>query len=185
MTGILLVCCLAADLSADFWGRTIPLKDDQGNLVALASDDHIVVEVKVTVPRGRPVRVTASQFRLRVNGEKAGLVADSPGMAAAAVQYPDWSQRPRVEGQAGPVIIGRPAPVPRFPGDNSRRAGPYQESGPPVSERLERAAWPEGEVHSATTGLLFFPWRGKVAKIKKLELAWEGPSGEQLSVKLR
>jgi hypothetical protein len=39
-------------------------------------------------------------------------------------------------------------------------------------------------VHNEKSGLLFFPWNGKVAKIKKLELEWSDGSSEA-RVKLR
>ena len=184
-----LLLWLAMDLSAEFWGRTIPLKDDQGNLLAVASDDHIVVEVKATAPRTQHPRLNTIQFKLRLNGST--LIPDTPGMAASAVKYPDWSQRPRLEAQTGPVILGRPQPTPRFPNDpNGRvppsRTGKPQEPKPDLSieERMQQAAWADGEISSERTGLLYFPWRGKVAKIKSLEIEWTDGE-EHKTVKLR
>ena len=46
-----------------------------------------------------------------------------------------------------------------------------------TDEVIQRAALPEGEVALPVSGCLFFPFHGKMKKIKKLELVYDGPLG--------
>ena len=187
MFTLMLAVQMAVEVGAEFWGRTVPLKTDQGQMKAVATESHLVVEVKVTAAKGRPVRVTQQQFRLRLNGAKFPLPADTPGMAAAAIQYPDWDKDRGVEATAGPVTVGRPRPQARFPDDPHTRnvQGPDGlAEGKSLQEAMTGAAWSDGDVVAERSGLLFFPWKGKVAKIRTLELLWQG-EGEERVVKLR
>jgi hypothetical protein len=129
--------------------------------------------------------ITTSAFVLRING-KEKLMAQTPGMVGAALKYPDWQYERGVRMAAGPVIIGRPAPVERFPGDNrpaqSRIPGPVPRaptdagSGAATAEPEDPAevvnltSLPEGPRRQPVSGYVFFPWQGKLTKIKTVEL---------------
>jgi hypothetical protein len=183
---LLLALTWSVDVTAEFWGRTVPVKNDAGEMKAVASESHLIVEATVKVEKGKPVKVNHQQFRLRVNGAKLAIAPDTAGMAAASIYYPDWERRQGVEVGAGPVIIGRPRPAPRFPGDTSARV-PYEgeDQGKSLADAMTRAALGEGEVFNERTGLLYFAWKGRVAKIKTLELVWVSEAGEERVVKLR
>jgi hypothetical protein len=92
-----------------------------------------------------------------------------------------------VEVGAGPVILGRPRGEPRFPGDPNTRYDPEAsgEKTRTLTEAMTSAAWQDGDVVTERSGLLYFPWKGRVAKIKSLELVWQAAGGEAQRVKLR
>ena len=184
MLTLLLMLQLATEVKGEFWGRTVPVKNDQGEMKAVASEHHLIVEVTVKATKGQPVRITAQQFHLRVNGAKLAIGPDTAGMAAAAIYFPDWHGRQGVEAQAGPVIVGRPQPRPRFPGDPSAPVHGAEDQGQSLAAAMTAAGLPEGEVMTERGGLLYFPWKGRVAKIKTLELLWDVDGGERV-VKLR
>ena len=97
--------------------HSIPV--ERGVLVA---SDYLVVEVAVFPLTLAGVTVSSGQFTLRVNGKKTPVYSQSTGMVAASIKYPDYERtRPRLVAEAGPVIIGAPRPVARFPGDPSSR----------------------------------------------------------------
>jgi hypothetical protein len=177
---------IAAELSGEFWGRTVPVKNEAGELKAVASESHLIVEVTVKAAKGKPERISPQQFQLKVNGAKLGLAPDTPGMAAAAIYYPNWDSRQGIEAQAGPVIIGRPQGRPRFPGDPNSTPPPEGEhQGKTLDAAMTAAALGDGEVFNERTGLLYFAWKGRVAKIKTLELVWTPAEGEARTIKLR
>lgn len=156
--------------------------------------EHIVVDVAVFPVSGEAVEVSAGQFKLRVNGKKL-LLPQAPGMAAAALKYPDWTQRPHFEiggatGNAG-VVLGRPRQVERFPGDQrpDHAPGPATQTvqstkDMPPEEIITYAALPEGPASGPVSGYVYFYYKGKTKKIKSLELIYD--TGERkVTLKLR
>ena len=158
-----------------------------------AAEDHLVVETACYPARSEKVVVSIQHFSLRVNG-KTALLAQTPGFVAASMKYPDWERKPSVVAGAGPVLIGRPQSVPRFPGDNRVPTTPMPnppktpnpadasgvdpepvESGP---ETVIATGLEEGEITKAIAGHLYFPFRGKTKSIKSLELIYHGPAGD-------
>jgi hypothetical protein len=89
------------------------------------ADKYLTVEVALYPPRGESLMVSTGNFSLRLNGKKQALVPQAPGFVAASLKYPDWQQERRLEGYGGignaGVIIGRPRPTERFPGDPTAR----------------------------------------------------------------
>jgi hypothetical protein len=163
------------------------------------TDDYLVVEVAL-YPGSGGMAVNAQEWTLRVNGRKEELLTQTPGIVAASLKYPDWSQRPRVVAGAGPVIIGEPAPVERFPGDNrpARTRVPGQiprvptqadtgveEEPVDMNDVIARAALPEGSFRGPVSGYLFFPWRGNPAKIKSVDLIYRPKSGTRATLRIR
>lgn len=171
-----LLLWLALDWKAEFCGHSVPHAG-----TSYFTADYLVVEVEVLPDKASPVRLGSSLFSLRLNGRKELLAAVAPAMVAASLKYGDWSQRPGVEAQAGPVIVGGPRQNPRFPGDqrpDNRRPAPPKtgtEREPPKTdaEAVVEAALPEGPTLGPTKGLLYFPYRGKMKSLKSIELIWE------------
>jgi hypothetical protein len=179
-----------ASLGAEYLGHS--LLTAKGAIVVR---DFLVVEVAL-YPKDPRMKIRMEQFRLRINGNKGTLSPQSLGMVIASLKYPDWSSHPTAEvgaslGDAS-VILGRPVPVERFPGDNR----PVEQRGPapprvpednsgvqkrapePVGDVINHLALPEGdEVHSPASGYLFFPFQAKLKSIKMLDLIYEGPLG--------
>ncbi len=157
------------------------------------TDDYLVVEVAIYPPSGTTYEVNAGRFSLRINGAKRTIPPQAPSFVAASLKYPDWEQRPRAIAQAGPVIIGAPPTVGRFPGDPTprqtrlpdppRAPEPENRSGverePPKTgeEVVVESALPGGPRGTPVAGNLYFAYKGKVEKIRKLELLHQGPEG--------
>lgn len=160
--------------------------------------DYVVVEVALYPGKRKQGRVTHGQFMLRVNMEKVPRLPQSPAMAAASVKYPDWSSGPRIMAGAGvgdaAVILGRPRPIERFPGDPrpqqdrlpqpprapqpEDRSGVEQEPPPSPEQVILNSALEEGDLQLPVRGCLYFPYRGNAKKIRTLELIYSGPFGE-------
>jgi len=176
-------------LAAEYMARSIPVPGG-----SLFTDEYLVVDVAFFGAKYDSLALSASNFTMRMNGKKTPILAQSPGVVAGSLKYGDWS-RPRLEAGAGlgnaGVVLGRPAPVERFPGDptvrhptipqvpaaNPSAPGVETEQAVPVEQQIERAAFQEGERKLPASGLLFFPYRGKPGSVKKLELEYEGPAG--------
>jgi hypothetical protein len=180
-------------IAAEYMVRTVL---SEGRSAVLR--DYLAIEVGFFPARDRSFVLSTGHFTLRVNGKKATLMAQTPGMVAASIKYEDWEVRPTVvatgsAGNAG-VILGRPQGAERFPGDRRptqdrlpptpRAPGQEDRSGidrePQVKpeEIVTRTALPEGETAKPVRGYLFFPFKGKNNSIKKLALVYSGPAGE-------
>jgi hypothetical protein len=150
---------------------------------------YLVVEVAVLPAKGQAVELGAGQFLLRINGKpKDVLQSEAPAFVAASLKYPDWegSRGLQTEVGLGPVTIGRPPTVGRFPGD-SREPQPRMPPGAPdqnpaglereenltAPEAVVDAALPEGRATGPVSGHLYFPYRGKVKSLKSLELIFQ------------
>ena len=144
-------------------------------------DDYLIVEIGVFP---RPIaHLDIQRFKLRING-KTLLLTQTPGIVAASLKYSDWTQRPTVQANVGmgdrDILIGRPPRTQRFPGDPTVRQPPPQvdnriegrpEQAPiDYTDLVQRAALPEGDFNKPIAGLLFFPYDGKLKKIKSVEL---------------
>jgi len=138
-------------------------------------DDHLLLEVGI-YPRGE-AKVDVRRFTLRINGKRL-LMTQIPGMVAASVKYPDWTNKPTLEASAGPIILGRPQSVGRFPGDRripeTRRDPVADDSLKPAAVDYEalikKSALPEGQFNKPVAGYLYFPFDGKLKSIKTVEL---------------
>lgn len=180
------------EIGAEYLTHSIPT--EKGFYFA---KEYLVVEVAVFAAGTDGVTTSASQFTLRVNG-KTVLQTVSPGMVAAALKYPDWEMRPNLTAQAGPVIVGAPPAVGRFPEDGRsgvpRSAPVPQPEDPsgvgkpadlPVEQAVARAALPEGPAEEQAIGCLFFRFEGKTKSIRKLELLYDpGQSGPKATIPL-
>lgn len=151
--------------------------------------DYLVVEVALFPAKGQNLLVSAGHFSLRVNGRKQALSPQAPEFVAASLKYPDQDRGLHPVAGLGPLVLGAPPPVERFPGDpNGRTAPPPRvptdnpsglDKEPPVTaeELAVRAALPEGEHLKPVSGFVYFPYRGKLSHIHSLELQFAGPAG--------
>lgn len=151
---------------------------------------YLVVDVGVFPSSGETVKVSNGQFRLRVNHGKFDLIADTPGTVAGSLKYPDWEQQRNLSAQAGPVIIGAPPNVGRFPGDGRDHppvSAPVPEEPDPsgqekqvpqtMDELINAAALPEWPSKKPLKGCVFFHFAGKMKSIHSLELLYDGGAG--------
>jgi hypothetical protein len=174
-------------LAAEYLVHSLPTQT--GTLIA---DDYLIVEVAFYGPPKSKLSLGAGNFVLRINTQKSTIQPDSAGTVAASLKYPDWNQRPGVtpSASAGPVVYGPPT-APHFPGDPTGRPtisspvpdqtdpnAPPKEAEMPIEFRVQASALEEGEHRTPTSGLIFFPYRGRTKSIKSLELIYEGPAGK-------
>jgi hypothetical protein len=182
---------------AEYMGRTLFAERQ-----SLFIEDYIVVEVAVFPVKDRSISVSNTHFTLRVNGSKGVLMAQAPGMVRASLIYPDWERDTELTvgaqaGNAG-VILGQPQQVPRFPGDDRpvKRHPPEPTRAPTMPKSPEPEIQPqdlpvelairEGAATGPVSGYVYFPYRGKVEKIKSLELLYTPPGASSpLSLRLR
>lgn len=175
-----------ASLGVEYHGRAFDSR--HGSFFV---QDYLVVEVAL-FPMGVPVEFSPSHFRLRLNGRQPELLPVTPGTVALAIRNPDhYEQRSGMVAGGGigggQVIFGRPRPAERFPGDPGARiptggAGSSQaitpESLAQAAEAAERFALTRVDAPPAgAAGLVYFYWRGRHAKLKKIELIYDGPAG--------
>jgi len=177
------------EIGAEYMVHSIAARGD-----VFLAPDYLVVEVALYGRKGQALDINAGRFTLRINGKKTVVLPQAPGMVAASVKYPDWEERKRVEMTAGvgdaDVILGRPRPVERFPGDprprEQRLPQPPQvpeaenRSGLDPKEKVKPedavtgSALPEGSLRAPVSGYLYFAYKGKAGKIKSLELLVDG-----------
>lgn len=152
--------------------------------------DYLVIEVALFPAQGESLRTSPEQFTLSINHGKS-LVTDSAGTVAGSIKYPDWEQHPTTMVQAGPLILGGPSGVGRFPGDPTqdkpipRPAGdPTADSSgmdqvPPadIDETVARASLASGPIEKSAHGCLFFKYRKNTNKIRSLELIYDPGEG--------
>jgi hypothetical protein len=165
-------------LAAEFLSRTVPAPN-----AAFILQHYVVVEVALFT---RDYEFRGTRLSLRLNGKTPAL-AQTPGMVAMSLKYPSFENRRQMTavgsvGNAG-VVLGRDT-ASRFPGD---RRVPRPPPGTPVTEEpseepapwdwVSKLAWEDGPVKGPVGGLLYFPYKGNLAKLKTIELIYNGPEG--------
>ena len=170
-----------ADIGAEFLVHSIP--SARGYYLAKT---FLVVEAGV-FPKGLPLKVSAGQFTLRLNGASQPLLAQSPGTVAASLKYPDW-EMPRgfsASASAGNVGISTDRqPVGRFP-DDRRAPVSNRDQDNDIDYQISLVEFPAAVTAEPAKGCLFFASDIKAKKIRSLELEWTGPAGERATLKLR
>jgi hypothetical protein len=165
-------------IAAEFLGRTVPAPG-----AAFVLQHYLAVEVAMFTGE---FTFQSGSFSLRLNG-KGALLAQTPGMVAASLKYPDWENQHQITATAGVgnagVILGRNTKS-RFPGD---RREPTPPPGTPVKAEVEtglapwdwvaKLAWEDGPGRGPAGGLLYFAYKGSLAKLKTIELIYNGAGG--------
>ncbi len=181
------------ELGAEYLVHSIP-----GPRGGYFTKEFLVVEVALFPATKDGIKISSAHFTLKINN-KSILTAQSSGMVAAALKYPDWEQRPNMTAQAGPLIFGAPPSVGRFPGDQRQTrplpaprvpdqtgAGNVEaERDLPIEEAIAKAALPEGVLAQQVKGCLFFRFEGKLKSIKSLDLMYDaGDTGPKAKITL-
>ncbi len=160
-----------------------------GEGVTYIAKDYLVAEVALYPAKDQKVTVDGRAFTLRVNGSKRAIASVPASLVAASLQHPDWSAGPRVEGGVGTgpadVIFGRPRPtrIPGGQGPTTPRPPRVPDADPPggiqpaprvrADELVVKVALPDGTYPHAVAGFLYFPYKGKAASIKSVELLYD------------
>lgn len=182
-----------AEIGAEYLSRTISDANE-----SYYTGIYLVVEVALYPDKGVTLPVSSGDFQLRVNGKKVPLVAQTPGIVAMSIRNPEWDRGNRgtvgsIGMGGGDIIIGRPPPIERFPGDPQARRQPRPTSGPEQDGRKDkppadggeaaiRLALPQVQADTGVSGLVYFAYKSKLNDIRRLELLYEGPAGRQVLV---
>jgi hypothetical protein len=158
--------------------------------------DYLVVDVAVYPPKAHPVDLAAGQFSVRLNGKpKDVLYPEAAAFVAASLKHPDWEQQRGLEGGIGVggvgVSIPGSPPAGRFPGDgreppdrtppqapDRNSAGAQEQPRATAEEAVVNSALPEDRFKGPVSGHLYFAYRGKLRKLKSLELVYRHGGGE-------
>jgi hypothetical protein len=161
-------------IAAEFDGHSIP--DAQS---VLSTEDYEVVEVGLYGPPGARLRMSYTDFSLRINGKKGLLPAQGYALVFKSLKDPGY--------EAPESAAGKEAKK----GQSSMTTGGTTSNAPPDSlppivhipiaitrgweQRVQRASLPEGERPLPQAGLIFFEHKGKTTSI---ELIYNGPAGK-------
>jgi hypothetical protein len=162
----------AVTLAAESSGHSVPTQ--QG---LLSTEDYVAIEIGFFGAPGARATISSADFSLRINGKKP--VPSQPfGLAAGSVKDPAWEP---------PVPVQSKSKTSLNAGDEGEKRDPN--APPPVvripveiqrgwSQRVLKAALPEGDRPLPQAGVIFFQYRGKVQNIDSLELLYAGPAGK-------
>jgi hypothetical protein len=161
-------------IAAEFAGHSIP--DPQS---VLSTEDYVVVEVGLFGPPGANLRLSYTDFSLRINGKKAPLASQAYALVFKSLKDPDYEAP-----EAAAAKEAKKGNTSMTTGGTSSNAPP--DSLPPIihipiaitrgwEARVQRSALPEGERPLPQAGLIFFEHRGKTQSI---ELIYNGPAGK-------
>ena len=160
-------------VAAEFSGHSVPTL--QGTL---STEDYVVIETGLFGSPGSRIKVSSTDFSLRINGKKTPLPSQPYGLVVGSVKDPEWeppvpaaSKSKTSLGGGGKSEQGEsnapPAPVPIPIG--VQRA---------MAQKVQRASLPEGDRTLPQAGLIFFQYRGKTPGIHSIELNYAGSAGK-------
>ncbi|HSW48680.1 MAG TPA: hypothetical protein VLH09_00830 [Bryobacteraceae bacterium] len=161
-------------IAAEFKAHAVPTMEGP-----LSTDDYVVVELGLYGPPDARLRISASDFTLRINRRKQPLPAQAFGWVLPSLKDPEWVPPEEAEsksksklsagggGQQSEPGASPPAP-PKIPVPVMRA----------MAQRVQRSALPEGDRPLPQAGLIFFQYRGKAQSIRAVELLYAGPAGQ-------
>ena len=172
-------------LGMDFVGHSMPTLDGG----VLSNDDYIALEVAVYGPAGTRAKLAITDFKLRINNKKNDVDPQPAGMLDSALKDPEWEAEntpSKEKSKSGMSSEADETGVKRDPMASSTPVTP--KPSVPVKRswiaRLQKMAFIEGDRELPQGGLIFFPYHGKTAGIKTLELVYKSPGGE-IVIKLK
>jgi len=161
----------AVTIAAEFTGHSVPTA--QG---PLNTEDYIVVETAFFGAPDAKVRLSFSDFSLRVNGKKVPLSSQPYGLVVASLKDPLYEATVPTTSKSKTSVGG----------GGGKDGGDSNPSPPPIpievrramAQRTQKAALPEGDRTLPVDGLIFFQYRGKEQGIHSVELIYAGPAGK-------
>lgn len=161
----------AITIAAEFDDHSVPTPEGP-----LSNEDFVVVEAGIYGPPGTKLRLSPTDFSIRINGKKPEP-AKSVELVLKRLKDPTWE--PPELANAEPKSKGGIT-------DGNSKSDITQPTLPPIihvpielqrswNKRAQKASLPEGERALPQAGLLYFEHSGKV---KSAELLYEGPAGK-------
>jgi hypothetical protein len=163
----------AVTIAADFDEHAVPTEDG-----TFSTDDYVVVEAAFFGPPDARLKISPSDFSLRINDRKTPLPYQAFEFVGRTLKDPNWV--PPDEGDKDKSKGGLST------GANAQAASSSPPAPPKMPVKLQLAM--EQHVHKATflegdralpqAGLLFFEYRGKPKNVRSVELIYDGPAGK-------
>ena len=159
-------------LAAEFDGHFLPVPEG-----TLTDDEFVVVETALFGPADAKLKLSWSDFSIRINGKKVATPSQPYGMVAATLKDPNWippetggdsKSKTKFGSAGGGPDDRRPPPTPKVPIE-LRRA---------MTQHTQKASLAEGERPLPQAGLIFFPFSGKAKSIRTVELIYSGSAGQ-------
>lgn len=160
-------------IAAEFLGHAVPTA--QGTL---STETFVVVEAGIFGQPDAGIKLSLENFSLRINGKNDPLPSQPFGLVGKSLKDPDLEPpasassktKTNVNGGGGGGQIDSnapPAPV-HIPIEVQRS----------MQQRVQKAAFPEGDRTLPVAGLLFFQYSGKAKNIRSVDLIYNGPAGK-------
>jgi hypothetical protein len=155
-------------IAVEFAGHAIPAVTG-----SLSTEDYLVVETAFFGSPGARLRLSYSDFALRVNGKKTPLPAEPYERVGASAKDPEWVPPEKPEKSKGSILGGgggsseEPKVPPKVPLEVQRA----------IAQKVKKASLAEGERPLPQSGLVYFRYSGKVQGIRSAELIYSGPAG--------
>jgi hypothetical protein len=159
-------------IAAEFAGHSIP--DPQS---ALSTEDYVVVEVGLFGPPDARLRLSYTDFSLRLNGKKTPLPAQGYELVFKSLKDPEYVP----PDAAGPAAKSKGGLTTGGQGQSDPNGGLPPIVHIPIAvsrgweQRVQKASLPEGDRPLPAAGLIFFEHHGKS---NSLELIYSGPAGK-------
>ncbi len=163
-------------IAAEFTGHSLPTPS-----MILTTEDFVGVEVAIYGPPDSHLRLAVDDFSIRINDKKAPTGAVPPAAVFKSLRDPEWIP----ENQAPAASKGGKTTI----GGGGKNQGAEPGAPPPIihvpielerawSQRVQKAAFAEGDRPLPEAGLIFFPYRGKEKSIASVELIYSGAAGK-------
>src|SRR5229473_1439305 len=161
-------------IGAEFLGHAVPTEKGP-----LSTETYVVVEAGIFGQPDAGIKLSLEDFSLRINGKNDPLPSQPFGLVGKSLKDPDLEPpasasssktKTNVNGGGGGGQVDSnapPAPV-HIPIDVQRS----------MQQRVQKAAFPEGDRTLPVAGLLFFQYSGKAKSIRSVELIYNGPAGK-------
>ncbi len=162
-------------LAVDFDANGVPTSDG-----VFSTEEYIVFEVALYGPPGSHAMLQLADFSLRINGKKQPTPAQPYTFVFKSLKNPEWESTlayvPKESsnginaggGGRGGAADSGPPPKPKMPLDVERR----------MDLRVQKAAVSEADRPLPQTGLIFFPYSGKIKNIHTMDLIFSGAIGK-------
>ncbi len=160
----------ALTVAAEFKGHMVPTMEG-----TLSTDEYVVVEAALFGPPGTRIQSSAGDFSLRINGRKTPLPGLAYPFVLASIKDPEWEPPDAAEKKKSKTKLGSSGEEPEASPQPAKVPVAVLRS---IAQRVEKAAFPEGDRELPEAGLVFFEYRGKPKSIQSVELIYTGPSGK-------
>jgi hypothetical protein len=165
-------------IGAEFMEHSVPTPQ-----ATYSTDDYVIVEVGLFGTPESRLKLSLTDFSLRINGKKTALASEHYEIVFKSLRDLEW-EPPADKSKSGGLSTngggGGGGGAPGAPPMDSPPVTPKMpiELRRVMEQRVQRASMLEGERALPQAGLLFFEFHGKAKNIRSMELLYDGPAGK-------